>query len=164
MRLNKITNHAIRILSACAQGGEDLKKAGILAAELDLTHQNTVKIIHVLTRAGFLQSTRGRNGGVQLALPAEKIYIGAVVREIEAGLGDDALQEEKPSDGFGVLVDDAFAAFLEVLDGQTLADLVTAPGKINAKKTKQSVRKTNPVHRLNVKRKPSLPRNAGKSS
>lgn len=160
MRLNKITNHAIRILSLCARSSADLHKAADLAEELDLTQQNTFKIIHVLTRAGFLQSTRGRHGGVRLALPADKIYIGAVVREIEAGIGDGPLGGAKANDGFDVLVDDAFSAFLKVLDGQTLADLVNTARKAKTKKQKQSKRKSGPVSALKKQRKSSVSRSA----
>ncbi len=145
MRLNKITNHAVRILSACAHDGKNLKKAGDLAVELGLSPQNTVKILHILTRAGFLQSTRGRNGGVRLALPAEEIYIGTVVREIEAGLGDMKFPLRQPNDGFDALVDDAFSAFLEVLDGQTLADLIKTPRKSRSQNKKPSKRKSSRV-------------------
>ena len=164
MRLNKITNHAIRILGACGHAGDDLRTAADIAVELDLTQQNTVKIIHVLICAGFLKSTRGRNGGVRLAVPADEIYIGAVVREIESGLGDAALDGVKPSNGFDVLIEDAFAAFLEVLDRQTLADLVNASHKPKAKRQTQTIPKTDHVQHLKKRRKPSLPRTSGSRS
>jgi len=164
VRLNKITTHAIRILSACAEAGSDLKKAADIAVELDLTQQNTVKIIHGLIRAGFLQSARGRNGGVRLAYSADNIYIGAVVRETEAGLADANAGGENPGDGFEGLVDDAFAAFLEVLDGQTLADLVKTSGQSNVKKPKKSTGRTQPVHSAKKQQKSRVPRGAGPRS
>ena len=64
MKLNKVTSHALRVLVACARTGTDLQKVADLAAELELTQQNTFKIVHLLSRAGFLEGERGRYGGV----------------------------------------------------------------------------------------------------
>lgn len=126
MRLNKSTNDAIRILCACAQADGALTKVADLADTLDLTHQNTFKIVHVLTNAGFLTSVRGRHGGVRLSGRPAEISIGDVVREIEAGLGGKASAPKSNKHKFDALLDDAFAAFLQVLDRQTLADIASA--------------------------------------
>jgi Rrf2 family nitric oxide-sensitive transcriptional repressor len=123
MRLNKSTSYAVRILIDCAKSGDRLMKVADIAARLDITQQNAFKIVHLLSRAGFLASVRGRHGGVRLARPAAKIRIGDVVRAIES-----------PDDGKGPgrhtslnrIVDDALEAFVSVLDQHTLADMAEA--------------------------------------
>jgi Rrf2 family nitric oxide-sensitive transcriptional repressor len=123
MRLNKSTSHAVRILIDCAKAGDQLIKVADIAQRLDITPQNAFKIVHLLSRAGFLASVRGRRGGVQLAHPAVKIRIGDVVRAIEFnGL-------ERETEGRGSLtsiVDDALEAFISVLDQHTLAEMAEA--------------------------------------
>ena len=83
MRLNKSTSHAVRILIDCAKAEGRLIKVAEIAKRLDITQQNAFKIVHLLSKAGFLASVRGRHGGVRLARPAAKIRIGDVVRSIE---------------------------------------------------------------------------------
>jgi Rrf2 family nitric oxide-sensitive transcriptional repressor len=118
MRLNKSTSHAVRILIDCAKAGELIKVADI-ARRLEITQQNAFKIVHLLAKAGFLASVRGRHGGVRLARPAAKIRIGDVVRAIEFPGGKGAGGEM----GLNQIVDDALQAFISVLDQHTLADM-----------------------------------------
>jgi Rrf2 family nitric oxide-sensitive transcriptional repressor len=124
MRLNKSTSHAVRILIDCAKAGDRLIKVGDIAQRLDITQQNAFKIVHLLSKAGFLASVRGRHGGVRLARSPRLIRIGDVVRSIEF-VG----QTDKQSRGRGNLnsiVDDALDAFISVLDQHTLEDMAGA--------------------------------------
>ena len=124
MRLNKSTSHAVRILIDCAKAEGRLIKVAEIAKRLDITQQNAFKIVHLLSKAGFLASVRGRHGGVRLARPAAKIRIGDVVRSIET-MGRD----EEEAGGRGSLhriVDDALDAFISVLDQHTLEDMAEA--------------------------------------
>ena len=67
MRLTKQTGHAIRILTDCAQAGGGLLKVAEISERLDITKQNVFKIVHILSRAGFVTAVRGPSGGVRLA-------------------------------------------------------------------------------------------------
>jgi len=124
MRLNKSTSHAVRILIDCAKAGDQLIKVADIAQRLDITQQNAFKIVHLLSRAGFLASVRGRNGGVRLARPAAKIRVGDVVRAIEfMGLNG---KGPGSNTGLNQIVDDALEAFISVLDQHTLAEMAEA--------------------------------------
>jgi len=121
MRLNKSTGHAVRILIDCAKAGDQLVKVADIAQRLDITQQNTFKIVHLLSRSGFLASMRGRRGGVRLARPAAEIRIGDVVRAIE--FTELNGREAGASGGLSQIVDDALEAFISVLDQHTLAQM-----------------------------------------
>jgi Rrf2 family nitric oxide-sensitive transcriptional repressor len=130
MRLNKSTSHAIRILIDCAQAGEDLVKAAEISRRLDITPQNTFKIVHLLSRAGFIEAVRGRHGGVRLARPADQIRIGHVVKAMETMAieieGDGAAKanvSKESAAGINVILDNALEAFISVLDQHTLKDM-----------------------------------------
>ena len=124
MRLNKSTSHAVRILIDCAKSGDRLIKVADIAQRLDITQQNAFKIVHLLSRAGFLASVRGRNGGVRLARPAGKIRVGDVVRSIEFSGAENP--EGRGHASLSRLVDDALEAFISVLDQHTLAEMAEA--------------------------------------
>jgi len=124
MRLNKSTGHAVRILVYCAKSEDELVKVAEIARRLDITQQNTFKIVHLLNKGGFLGSVRGRKGGVRLARPAAKIRIGDIVRSIE--LTSTGGKVPGQDTGLNEIVDDALEAFIRVLDQHTLADMVAA--------------------------------------
>lgn len=130
MRLTKQTGHAIRILIDCAQSGAALVKVAEIAGRLDITKQNVFKIVHILSRAGFIAAVRGPSGGVRLAKRAEDIRIGDVVRAIEVtdveidGEHDTAVARPQGQASINRVFDDALLAFVSVLDQHTLADLV----------------------------------------
>lgn len=121
MRLNKSTSHAVRILIDCAKADGKLIKVADIAERLDITQQNAFKIVHLLSKAGFLASVRGRHGGVRLARAAAQIRIGDVVRSIET-LGQEET-EASARESLTRIVDDALDAFISVLDQHTLADM-----------------------------------------
>lgn len=130
MRLTKSTSHAIRILIDCAQAGDRLIKVAELSGRLDITQQNVFKIVNMLARAGLIEATRGRNGGVRLARPAAQIRIGDVVRATEVTHVEieEAAATLKTGAGRGVnrILDDALGAFIDVLDQHTIADMAKA--------------------------------------
>lgn len=135
MRLSKTTNYAIRILLDCAGSDGQLVKVAEISERRDVTLQNTFKIVHLLSRAGFLQAVRGRHGGVRLARRASEIRIGDVVRametmrlEIESDESDPRAPERQLA-AFDQLFDDALDAFISVLDGHTLQDMMKAKRK-----------------------------------
>lgn len=126
MRLTKTTRHAIRVLIVCAEKSE-LIRVSEIAAAIDVSDLNAFKIVNIMSRAGLLQATRGRNGGVRLAQPPERIGIGDVVRAMEQ---PDMEVSEHSASGPGrrkqinAMFDDALEAFIAVLNQHSLADLI----------------------------------------
>jgi Rrf2 family nitric oxide-sensitive transcriptional repressor len=123
MRISKTTHNALQILIATARSGSTLIKGAAVAQELDLTQQNTSKIVHLLSRGGFIKAVRGPQGGMMLALRPEDIRIGDVVLAMERVAMDDE-RASGDSVGFAGLFDDALEAFVAVLNQHTLADMV----------------------------------------
>ena len=69
MRLSKTTNYAIRILLDCAVATPNLVKVAEISDRRDITLQNTFKIVHLLSRAGFIKATRGRTAASRSPSP-----------------------------------------------------------------------------------------------
>jgi Rrf2 family protein len=138
MRLTKQTGHAIRILIDCAHASGNLVKVADISERLGITKQNVFKIVHILSRTGFVAAVRGPAGGVRLAKSPEKIRVGDVVRAIEVtrvqvdGAEDlDAQSDDRQ--GLNSVFDNALTAFISVLDQHTLADLAAAePASLRA--------------------------------
>ncbi|MBK1661835.1 RrF2 family transcriptional regulator [Paracraurococcus ruber] len=107
------------------------------------------KVVQRLAAAGFVETRRGRGGGMLLARPAEAIRLGEVVRRIEEDLalvacfapdGDpagDVTGERCILAGACRLqgaLGEAMAAFLGVLDRITLADLLDPAARAAAER------------------------------
>ena|SRR3990172_1640971 len=163
MRLSKTTNYAIRILIDCAQAEGTLVKVAEISERRAITPQNTFKIVHLLSRAGFVRAVRGRHGGVRLARPATEIRIGDVVRAMETTRIDLDTDGVRPKDQARLqlaeldsLFDSALEAFIGVLDEHTLDQMARArrsdptPGRKSGKaspRTKPAAKASTSVRR-----------------
>lgn len=159
MKLNKATSHALRILVACARSEEDLQKVADLAQEIELTQQNTFKIVHLLSRAGFVEGERGRYGGVRLKRPADSIRVGDVVGAMEFSPDRDDDTADAAAGGHTHLFDAAFAAFVSVLNQTTIAEMA------RAQKPKAAKEKPSPAPKSKPKRsRVAKPRGGARTS
>ena len=133
MRLTKQTSYALRILLHCALQPERQVRASDIAKAYQITEFNVLKIVPLLVQGGFVQTIRGRRGGLKLARPAHEIRIGDVVRLTEETtiqadcFGQlDEICPILPASPINRIFGSAVLAFIEVLDQHTLADLVAA--------------------------------------
>lgn len=143
MRLTHFSDYALRLMMYAAVRQEQRKDQLVTieetAALYGLSRAHLMKVANQLTRAGFLKATRGRNGGLSLAKKPEKIRLGDVVRATEP---DFALVEcfesgnqclITPRCRLRGILHEAMGAFMGVLDGRTLADLMLSPADFGIK-------------------------------
>jgi Rrf2 family transcriptional regulator, iron-responsive regulator len=130
MRLTRQTNHAIRLLMYCALRGERLSRVGDIASAYAVSELFLFKVLQPLVEAGFVETVRGRHGGIRLRRPAQAITLRAVVEVteesfslaecFETGVSDCPLVGECSLNG---ALHEALEAFLGVLARYTIADL-----------------------------------------
>ncbi|MBO6763785.1 Rrf2 family transcriptional regulator [Maricaulis sp.] len=137
MRLTSFTNYALRMLQYTALRGERISRVTDIAMIHQVSVHHMVKIANLLGREGYLETIRGRSGGVRLARPADTITVGEVVRLTEAPLELAECFNDKsntcPLIGVCRLSKTwrkALDAFLEVLDGVTIADIAGNRGEL----------------------------------
>ena len=136
MRLTHFTDYALRtLLYLGVHKGEPVPVARIARA-YGISYYHLVKVSALLTELGLVESTRGRGGGLKLAVPEGAIRLGDVVRATEPDLHlvecFDPVTDRcpiTPACGLRHVLFDARRAFLEVLDGQTLGDLLAPEGQ-----------------------------------
>lgn len=96
-----------------------------------------MKVVHQLGVAGYIETVRGRGGGLRLAKPVEAIGLGEVVRYTEPDMAIASCF--KPVDGPCAIrqccvlrraLEKARDAFVDVLEGYTLSDLVRPRGRL----------------------------------
>ena len=132
MRLTVYTDYALRMLMYLAlkeEGGRATIAEIAEAYGISKAHLN--KVAYQLGLADYVQTARGKGGGLRLARPAEAIRLGDVVRRVEPDLAlvpcFEPVRAPCPivsACGLRGALDEARQAFLAVLDRYSLADLV----------------------------------------
>src|SRR2546428_14018837 len=79
MRLSAQEEYGLRCLLQVAREPEGGLTTPQLAEREGLGAAHVHKLMRLLRRGGLVKSVRGRNGGYQLARPAEQISVGAVL-------------------------------------------------------------------------------------
>ncbi len=82
MQLSLQTDFALRTLMALAASDEQLSVDWI-ATHHGISRNHLAKVAQRLQTDGYVTTTRGRNGGMRLARPANSINVGEVVRRLE---------------------------------------------------------------------------------
>jgi len=133
MRLTTFTDYTLRVLiylGAYQREGR-LATIGDVAAAYGISENHLTKIVYHLAKQGYVETTRGKGGGMRLARAPESINIGEVVRGAEEDLAVvECFQRGNckcpilPACELRGLLERAMSAFFDVLAGQTLADLL----------------------------------------
>ena len=131
MRITQFSNFAIRVLMYAALDGEAPSAVPDIARAYGASYDHMKKAAAELCRLGYLNSVRGRIGGVTLARRPEDIRIGDVIRATEGRI---TLVEcfnpatntcpLEPACVLNRALHEAVEAFFAVLDRYTLADLL----------------------------------------
>ena len=134
MRLTRYTDYALRVLLHLAAHPEKLCSIAEISRAYGVSQNHLMKVVHDLGKAGYVTTVRGRTGGVKLAKPPKQINVGAVVRHTEDGfdLVDCASCVIAPACGLTSVFGKALAAFMAVLDGYTLADMMNKRDALRA--------------------------------
>src|SRR5271165_4709005 len=109
-------------------GFYDRTQAGYKA--YDISQNHLMKVVSDLARAGFVQSRRGRSGGIRLACPPSEINIGALIRHTEGEIDLVGCTECRLNGACRLPgpLDLALDAFFAVLSRYSLADALGQGG------------------------------------
>jgi len=130
MQLTLHTDYALRVLMYLTAHPDERVTVSELANFYDISRNHLVKVVQGLVEHGFIKTTRGKYGGMQLARDSDQISIGKVVRHMESHFNlvecFDTKQPGCTLDGAcrlkGLLIS-AAEEFLKSLDTVTLADM-----------------------------------------
>jgi Rrf2 family transcriptional regulator, nitric oxide-sensitive transcriptional repressor len=126
MRLTLFTDYSLRVLLYLGAHQDRRCSIAEVAKAYGISQNHLMKVVNELARAGYVESSRGRSGGIRLGRAPEDINIGAVVRHVEDGfdLVDCGSCIIAPACGMTDVLRQAVNAFLAVLDGYTLGDML----------------------------------------
>jgi Rrf2 family nitric oxide-sensitive transcriptional repressor len=137
MKLTAFTDYSLRVLMYLASAPGRRATIAEIAKTFDVSENHLTKVVHMLGKQGWIETVRGKGGGMQLTRRPQDICIGKVVRDTEGA----AMPSEffAPDGGQcaisgccklkGVLAE-AVSAFYSVLDSYTLDDITRNRGAL----------------------------------
>ncbi|MGZ8237243.1 MAG: Rrf2 family transcriptional regulator, partial [Methylobacter sp.] len=139
MQLTQFTDYSLRVLIYLARLPEPgLATISEIAEYHQISRNHLVKVANSLANQGFIITTRGKGGGIQLGRPAYTIGVGEVIRQTEVNM-DLVECFNVPSNQCRLIRDcflkamfyEAQRAFLAVMDKYSLADAARFGVKID---------------------------------
>lgn len=139
MNLTRYTDLSLRVLLFVGMRRDRLSTVREISEAYRVSRNHLVKVAHQLVQLGYLETVRGRRGGLRLARPAEEITVGEVVRLTEPGFDlVECFAPETdtcpitPACRLKSLLGGAMDRFLDELDGHTLADLLVSRRRLTS--------------------------------
>jgi FeS assembly SUF system regulator len=130
LRLTKLADYGILLMTHMAASEEKLHTAGDLSAVTHVPQPTVSKILQMLLNDQLLVSIRGARGGYRLARPAKEISIVNVISTLEGHIAltecnlDDCDCAQQPVCGISGSWQRINEAVHMALQGITLADMV----------------------------------------
>ena len=130
MRLTAMTDYALRLLMYVAMRPESLCNITEIAEAYGISRAHLVKIPPQLELNGWIETVRGKSGGMRLAGRPGDISLGDVVRSVEPDLAPVECFATGSTCtltghcGLAYVIHDALLGFMRELDGHTLADVL----------------------------------------
>jgi Rrf2 family nitric oxide-sensitive transcriptional repressor len=136
MHLTRYSDYSLRVLIFLGAKRDERATIPEIAEAYGISRAHLMKVVQLLGQLGYVETLRGRNGGMRLGAPPEKIRIGQVLRQTEESF---ALVDCFSSDAAGGaargcaitpacklrgMLAEALQGFLAVLDRYTLADIL----------------------------------------
>jgi Rrf2 family nitric oxide-sensitive transcriptional repressor len=131
MQLTLHTDYSLRVLVYLAQKTDGLATISEISKFYQISRNHLVKVVHHLAHHHFIQTTRGKYGGIRLARAPELISVGEVVRRMEPSF--DIVEcfnstnrpcVVSPVCALKEILYKASIEFLGILDRYTLADAI----------------------------------------
>ncbi|WP_374353263.1 Rrf2 family transcriptional regulator [Chitinimonas sp.] len=137
MKLTSFSDYTLRVLMYLAVNTDRLATIQGIATSYGISESHLTKVVHHLAKTGVVESIRGKGGGIRLALQADQIRLGRIVRESEGGspivecfAADNQCRISASCKLAGILKQ-SFDGFFQSLDQYTLADLIESPRAVN---------------------------------
>lgn len=137
MQLTTFSDYALRVLVYLALQQGRLATISEIATAYDISENHLMKVVHHLAQHGYVETVRGKGGGLRMAHQQEDIGIGSVIRSTEGKTGLLACVDTQevicciqPSCRLMGILNEASAAMFAVFDKYTLADLMRSRAEL----------------------------------
>lgn len=130
MHITRYTDYSLRVLIYLSLQKDQLVTIQEISDSYQISKNHLMKVVHQLNKKGYIETIRGKNGGMRLLMAPGDINIGVFVRETEQDLelvecfSPGSQCAITPVCGLKGIFSEALQAFLATLDKYTLADIL----------------------------------------
>lgn len=130
MHLTTFSDYSMRVLMYLALQREQRVTIAKIAERYQVSENHLTKVVHFLGQKGYIETIRGKGGGLRLKLPPEAINLGEVIHLTEgdegllpcvSGEGDCCIM---PACRLIAILKESQQALYQILGKYTLADLL----------------------------------------
>ena len=131
MQLTQFTDIGLRVLIYLSHDCDKRVTISEIAEQFLVPKNHLTKVIYHLTKLGWINATRGRNGGIQLGIMPHQLKLGKLIRALE--VHDEVINCSKSqcklqgSCNIKGFLESATDEFYSTMDKYTLADAIKAP-------------------------------------
>lgn len=134
MQLTQFTDYGLRCLMYLAARPDELSSVKEIAERYRISRNHLVKIVHHLAKCGYIESIKGKGGGIRISKDALQVRLGDLVLELEPNM--DIVECFNPEANACLIfkpcqlkhyLAEASEAFISSLNQYTLADTVREP-------------------------------------
>ncbi|MBM7607311.1 Rrf2 family nitric oxide-sensitive transcriptional repressor [Lysinibacillus composti] len=138
MRLTLYTDYSLRVLLYLGVKGKDrLSTIQEIADAYNISKNHLMKVTYELGQLGYIETVRGRGGGIRLAVDPNEINIGKVVRHteedfqiVECFSNENNMCKISPACQLKNVLFEALNAYLNVLDQYTIGDFLLSKDEL----------------------------------
>lgn len=131
MQLTRFTDYGLRVLMYLAARPADTASVKVIAAYYGISRNHLVKVVHRLSQLGYINTTKGKGGGIQIADGTDAQRIGDLIAQLEPDMNivecfDAKTNQCRITDHCALkhFLHEATQNFLDTMNKYTLADTV----------------------------------------
>lgn len=142
MRLTDYTDYSLRVLLYLAVRGEGLSTIQDISDAYGISKNHLMKVVQQLGELGWIETVRGRNGGLRLAEQTNALTVGEIVRATESDFALVGCFPDQRGERRGCVItaqcrlrgalEAARNAFLAELDRHTIGEMAQPHGPLAA--------------------------------
>jgi Rrf2 family transcriptional regulator, nitric oxide-sensitive transcriptional repressor len=140
MQLTRFADYSLRALIYLAHREGLNTTIQEIASAHRISKSHLMKVIHNLSRQGYVRTTRGKGGGIALAHAPAKILIGKVIRDVQPIAPAECFKANYPGGcllypncGLRAPLRSAQLRFLETLDAYSIGDVMGRTPQLGGK-------------------------------
>jgi Rrf2 family nitric oxide-sensitive transcriptional repressor len=137
MRLTTFSDYSLRVLIYLGVHDDEIATVGQIAQAYGISANHLMKVVHYLAQGGYIETARGKGGGMRLGLAPDKINVGELVRGTEDNRNlvecfdrDTSACRIEAACVLRGMLGQALEAFYRSLDAYTLADLIAPKARL----------------------------------
>lgn len=130
MHITRYTDYSLRVLIYLTLNKGQRSTIKEIADSYGISKNHLMKVVHNLNKAGYIETLRGKKGGLKLGLEPKDINVGQLVRELEPDFNLVECFSPKgnctitPVCQLKSIIGRALTAFINELEQYTLADVI----------------------------------------